>query len=559
MATLKADIGSTATSYSDLTATDAGETYAYEVKAIRGEDRSQASGQAQAQLPHDPVDLAPSDLTAEAADGGVDLSWTAPAGDSGSVTGYEILRAVGEGDVATLVADTASTTTTYTDATAAEAGETYAYQVKAIRGEATSQASNRVSLIPVEPPATPENLKPTNLTFEIKMDMVVLTWDPPAADAGSVTGYRVLRRRPNQGENELLFIKWDTGTTETTYRDGHARTHGEYYVYRVRALRGDEQSKMSNFVEVRRPGAAPETAEWAPSNLRALMNVSITIDAHGNFQTGDDTIKLTWDAPAGGVEWVRGYEVERSTCYGDFATLVDDTGSTSTSYTDAGFEEGETYTYRVRARRPQGLSLWSNTWTLLVPGGTGESECAVLTALPSQVSETGLTPATVLGASLGYDEAEEAGALVPNKLTFGEDGAFRVTSVYTLPGNPGLVLYLTAGTSDKDAALADRDFILEAKETVLVVGETEFSFDDAVVSHSDTTGDNAEYTGVVIATWTEGQAGLVAGETVAFRLLLRNRPDEAQFTQHETHLVKNTGQTAQTSGGLLGVDAENEA
>ena len=134
-----------------------------------------------------------------------------------------------------------------------------------------------------------------------------------------------------------------------------------------------------------------------------------------------------------------------------------------------------------------------------------------------------------------------------------------MTSVYTLPGNPGLVLYLTAGTSDKDAAFADRDFILEAKETVLVVGETEFSFDDAVLSHSDTTGDNAEYTGVVIATWTEGQAGLVAGETVAFHLLLRNRPEEAQFTQHETHLVKNTGQTALTTGGLLGVDAENEA
>ena len=549
--TLAADTASTDTTYTDATATEAGETYAYHVEAIRGENRSQASGQAQVQLPHDPANLAPTGLTAvilSLSFGGnnsysVSLSWTAPAEDADSVTGYEILRAVGEGDMATLVADTATTATTYTDATATGAGETYAYQVKVIRGEATSQASNRVSLIPVEPPATPENLAPTNLTFEIKMDMVALTWDAPAADADSVTGYKVLRRRPNQGENELLVWKWDTGSTETTYRDGYAGTHGEYYVYRVRALRGTEQSKMSNWVEVRRPEAAPETTEWAPSNLKALINLSITIDEHGNFQTGDDTINLTWDAPAEGAEWVRGYEVERSTCYGDFATLVADTGSTETSYADAEFEEGETYTYRVQARRPQGLSLWSNTWTLLVPGETGE--CAVLTALPSQVSETGLTPATVLDTALGYDEAEEAGALSPSELTFGEDGAFRVTSVYTLPGNPGLVLYLTAGASDKDAALADRDFVLEAKETVLVVGETEFSFDDAALSHSDTTGDNSEYTGVVIATWTEREAGLVAGETVAFRLLLRNRPDEPQFTQHETEivLVKNTGQT----------------
>ena len=100
------------------------------MKAIRGEDRSQASGQAQVQVPHDPVDQAPTDLTAAFAEGsGVALSWTAPAEDADSVTGYEVLRAVGEGDLATLAADTGSTATAYTDATATatETGETYAY------------------------------------------------------------------------------------------------------------------------------------------------------------------------------------------------------------------------------------------------------------------------------------------------------------------------------------------------------------------------------------------------------------------------------------------------
>ena len=87
-------------------------------------------------------------------------------------------------------------------------------------------------------------------------------------------------------------------------------------------------------------------------------------------------VKLTWDAPAEGVEWVRGYEVQRATCDGGFAALVSDTGSTETTYADATAEAGETYTYRVKARRPQGLSLTSNTWTILLPGGTGESDCA---------------------------------------------------------------------------------------------------------------------------------------------------------------------------------------
>ena len=379
MATLVDDTGSTATSYTDATATEAGETYAYKVKAIRGEDRSQASGQARVQLPHDAVDLAPSDLTAEAVDGGgVSLSWSAPAEDAGSVTGYEVLRAVGEGEMATLVADTASTDTTYTDATATGEGETYAYRVKAVRGQARSQASNRVALVPVEPPATPENLKPTNLTFEIREDGVTLAWDVPAADADSVTGYRVVRRRPNQGENEWLVWKWDTGSTETTYRDGYAQTHGEFYMYRVRALRGDDYSKMSNRVDVRRPQATPQTAEWAPSNLQAQMYFEVALGEEGVTTQ----VKLTWDAPAEGVEWVRGYAVQRATCDDGFVTLAADTGSTDTAYADATAEAGESYTYRVKARRPQGLSLTSNTWTLLLPGGTGESDCAVPLGAP---------------------------------------------------------------------------------------------------------------------------------------------------------------------------------
>ena len=132
IATLVADTASQRPpTYTDATATAAGETYAYQVKAIRGEDRSQASGQAQVQVPHDPVDLAPTGLTAliltaivvgENDSTQVGLTWSAPAEDADSVTGYEILRAVGEGELATLVDDTGSTANSYADATATEAG-----------------------------------------------------------------------------------------------------------------------------------------------------------------------------------------------------------------------------------------------------------------------------------------------------------------------------------------------------------------------------------------------------------------------------------------------------
>ena len=155
LATLVADTESMATTHTDATATEAGETYAYVVIALRGEEKSRQSNQAQVQAPHDPEDLAPSGLSVKVVSGddavieGVALAWDAPAEDAASVTGYEVLRAVGDGEMATLVDDTGSAGTSHTDATATEAGESYAYRVKALRGEEASQPSDRaVAIIP---------------------------------------------------------------------------------------------------------------------------------------------------------------------------------------------------------------------------------------------------------------------------------------------------------------------------------------------------------------------------------------------------------------------------
>ena len=151
-----------ATSYTDRSVSPGG-SYVYRVKAVSPTGVSQWSSYARADIPADPADLAPSGLSAKAVfDGGdsagVALAWDAPAADAASVTGYEILRAVGDGDLATLVADTGSADTTYADDTATEAGERYAYRVKALRGGETSQPSGRAEATipsatahPVEP------------------------------------------------------------------------------------------------------------------------------------------------------------------------------------------------------------------------------------------------------------------------------------------------------------------------------------------------------------------------------------------------------------------------
>ncbi len=143
-----------ATSYADRSVSPEG-SYVYRVKAVSPTGVSQWSSYARADIPADPEDLAPSGLSAKFVSGddgvieGVALAWNAPAADAESVTGYEILRAVGDGDLATLAAGTGSAGTTYADDTATEAGESYAYRVKALRGEEASQPSDRaVAFIP---------------------------------------------------------------------------------------------------------------------------------------------------------------------------------------------------------------------------------------------------------------------------------------------------------------------------------------------------------------------------------------------------------------------------
>ena len=180
------------TSYTDESVS-AESRYVYRVKAVSPTGVSRWSGYAAADTPAapaqepaaDPADLAPSGLTARAVSGagaviaGVALAWDAPAEDAASVTGYEILRALGDGDLSTLVSDTGSADTAYTDATATRAGARYAYRVKALRGEEASQPSDRteafissVTAVPVDNPlvAAQQSARPANITLAVSTD-----------------------------------------------------------------------------------------------------------------------------------------------------------------------------------------------------------------------------------------------------------------------------------------------------------------------------------------------------------------------------------------------------
>ena len=99
------------------------------------------------------------------------------------------------------------------------------------------------AVVPREPPPAPENL-----TATVNPDgSVTLTWDNPQDD--SITGYQVLRRRPQEGEDRLLVYVENTGNTGTSYTDTDV-TPGVRHVYRVKAINAAGLSQRSNYVRV---------------------------------------------------------------------------------------------------------------------------------------------------------------------------------------------------------------------------------------------------------------------------------------------------------------------
>ena len=94
---------------------------------------------------------------------------------------------------------------------------------------------------PTEPPP-----HPNNLTAHVDENRgVVLSWQAP--DDDSVTGYRILRRRPSMGEQTLEILVADTGSIATTHTDQSA-THGVKHAYRVRAINDAGVGPRSNYV-----------------------------------------------------------------------------------------------------------------------------------------------------------------------------------------------------------------------------------------------------------------------------------------------------------------------
>ena len=176
--------------------------------------------------------------------------------------------------------------------------------------------------------------RPRNLTGTANSDgTVTLSWDAPADD--SVTGYRILRRKPDEGENNLLVHVNDTGSTATEYTDNDV-TPDARHVYRVEAINAFGLSRRSNFVNVT-PAQPAEPAQNSPAtgtptiSGTAQVRETLTADPSGIADTdGLNNVSYSY-------QWIRN----------DGSSDTNITGTTGSTYTLVDADEGKTIKVRV--------------------------------------------------------------------------------------------------------------------------------------------------------------------------------------------------------------------
>lgn len=195
------------------------------------------------------------------------------------------------------------------------------FGVRTLKGDETSDISNLVGLIPMEPPPAPENLQAT-----ARPESIELAWESPAAD---VEGFDVFRREARERGygKPVQRLAGDA----RSYRDPGV-SYGKSYIYTVRAI-----GKLQPLIWSAEAGEREIDYEdrFAPP----LPKSFVALGERGR-------VRLRWEAsPTGDVA---GYRVWRREPRRDDFHPVHDELVTGLEYLDRGLTAGFSYEYRIQ-------------------------------------------------------------------------------------------------------------------------------------------------------------------------------------------------------------------
>ena len=251
------------------------------------------------------IPATPAAPTVAAASTGLKLTWTADT----TVTGYQIYRSVDGGGYSKIKTISNTSTTSYTD-TSAASGSTYTYKIRAYKKvDGTNYFSEYSDEVPYTFLTAPASLKAINNTSGTK-----LTW---SAVTGA-TGYYVYRKADSGSYTKLATV--DTNS----YTDTSAES-GVTYMYRLKAY------------------MTAEDATYASAYCTAVTNRYVDQPVISKAANAASGVKIVWAK----VSNATGYQVYR--CEGASGSYKKIATATGTAYTDTTAVSGKTYTYKIRA------------------------------------------------------------------------------------------------------------------------------------------------------------------------------------------------------------------
>jgi hypothetical protein len=379
-----ATVDSNISTYQD-TSVDAASEYCYRVRALGTSGTSPSAFSSPSCVQATPP-AAPSQLTAGASFGQVDLAWT---DNSDNEASFEIWKSVtGENGTFTLEASVQADVVSYSN-TGLQDGAEYCYRIRAVgaKGLASTFSNTNCATTPV--PTKPPPAAPTDLVASATSPSTIsLGWTDHASDE---QGFEIWRSTTGVAGAYALLTSVGANSSST---DDTGLIGSTEYCYQVRAI-GGAGVPPSDFTTASCATTPPE----APSNLAATA-------------PSPTTISLVWTDNSTGEQ---GFQLWRSTtgATGTY-TLLNSLGADVTAADDNGLTPGMQYCYKVLATGAGPSSDFSN------------SSCAT-TPLAPPAAPTNLALAVQSGSAINLtwqDNASDEAGFEVWRSTTGASGTY---------------------------------------------------------------------------------------------------------------------------------------
>ena len=200
------------------------------------------------------------------------------------------------------------------------------------------------------------------LTAADETGQLLLTWTAPNSDP---TDYHINWTKSTEEYPANTASAGNAHPTDTTHTLAGLEFDTDYKI-RVRARYSDGEN-----------AANPWNGPWTETTAQVKLPLPAAPFIGATAVSPDGEVLLSWFNLEENNS-ITGYQILRGPKADSLVIIEDDTGSSSTSYTDETPPAGQTHTYAVKARNSAGLSPLSNTLTATLPAEEPEEEEEIL-------------------------------------------------------------------------------------------------------------------------------------------------------------------------------------